>query len=103
MPKMHGDPQRFQRELRVIVEYHNPTYVDVNALLRLIVPEGLLRQLKQTAKWPEEAPLDRDVLKDHIDHLIEAVAEVPPLKTDWGKIQACKQRVSEDPLDYLDY
>ena len=28
------------------------------------------------------------------------MTEVAPLKTDWGKIQACKQRSSEDPLDY---
>ena len=47
MPKVREDPQKFRRELRVIVECHQPTYVDMNILLKLIVPEGLLRQLKQ--------------------------------------------------------
>ena len=28
--------------------------------------------------------------------------EVAPLKTDWGKIQACRQRTGEDPLAYLE-
>ena len=30
------------------------------------------------------------------------MVEVAPLKTDWGKIQACKERVGENPLDYLE-
>ena len=52
MPKVREDPQKFQRELRVIVECHQPTYVDMNILLKLVVLEGLLRQLKQVAGWP---------------------------------------------------
>ena len=47
-------------------------------------------------------PRTRDKLQEHVNKLIDTVTEVAPLKTDWGKIQACKQRSSEDPLDYLE-
>jgi len=63
----------------------------MNVLLRLIVPEGLLQQLKQTAKWPDEAPQGENTLKKSIEDLIKAVVEIAPVKTDWGNIQACKQ------------
>ena len=103
MPKVREDPKKIQRELHVIVECHRPSYMDMNILLKLIVPEGLLRQLKQIAGWPSEAPGNRDELIEHINKLIESVTEVAPLKTDWGKIQVCKQRSAEDPLDYLEW
>jgi len=71
-------------------------------LLKLIVPEGLLRQWKQTAAWPDEAPGSRDELKEHIKTLIESVTEVVPLKTDWARKQTCRQRSAEDPLELLE-
>ena len=71
-------------------------------LLKLMVPEGLLRQWKQTAAWPDEAPGSRDELKEHINTLIESVTELGPLKTDWARIQACRQRSAEDPLEFLE-
>jgi len=99
---MRENPKKFQRELSVVVECHRPTYMDMDILLKLIVPEGLLQQLKQTAGWPEEAPGSRGELKEHINTLIKSVTEVVALKTDWEKIQACKQRSAEDPLEYLE-
>ena len=102
MSKMGENPKKFQRELSVVVGCHQPTYMDMEILLKLIVPEGLLRQWKQTAAWPDEAPGSRDELKEHINTLIESVTEMVPLKTDWAKIQACRQRYTKDPLEFLE-
>ena len=77
---MREDPQKFQRESQVIVECHKPTYVDINVLLKLIVPEGLLRQLKQVAGWPDMAPTTPNELAERIHKLIETVTEVACLK-----------------------
>ena len=58
--------------------------------------------MKQVAAWPDEAPGNREELKEHIDTLIDAVTEVVTLKTDWAKIQTCRQRAAEDPLEFLE-
>ena len=69
-------PAKVPTRLQVIVECHTPTYVDVNVLLKLIVPEGLLRQLKQVAGWPDMAPTTPNELAERINKLIETVTEV---------------------------
>ncbi|CAM5134498.1 unnamed protein product [Eretmochelys imbricata] len=101
-PNVREEPEKFREELRTVIQCYNPSWADVNQLLQVVMPAEVRQRLSRQADWPDADPgIERD-LREARDRLLNSIVEVCPKKTDWTKINNCKQNKGEPPADYLD-
>ncbi|XP_064415014.1 uncharacterized protein LOC135357202 [Latimeria chalumnae] len=100
-PSIRDDPLKFQEELKTVISCYNPNWADMNQLLRAILPSEVRQRLFQVGKWPSSPP-GRDDLSTARQKLVDSIPQVCPRKTDWAKINNCRQAKGETPADYLD-
>ncbi|KAG6922228.1 hypothetical protein G0U57_003193 [Chelydra serpentina] len=97
-PNIREDPEKCRDELQTVIQCYNPSWADINQLLRAVIPSEVQQRLLAKAQWPPNDPGQGADLTRARESLVTAVPEICPRKTDWTKINNCK---GESPADYL--
>lgn len=101
-PDIREEPEKFKRELEIVIICFNPTWADLNQFMCAVLPFEVSSNLKKEAEWPAQNPGTGPALTQAFNRLTEAVLKVCPKKINWDKIFSSKQKEGEAPTDYMD-